>query len=64
MCLQKFKRIREGCEDLEGDSRSGAQKPGTVSKVCELVVRDHQMTLELTGDHNFTFNQEMIHQIP
>jgi hypothetical protein len=49
-------------ENLEDDSRSVVQSPGSVAKVCELVVRDHQVTLILTEDQNM-FNQEMIHEI-
>jgi len=51
-----------GFEDLEDDSRSVVQNPVSVAKVCELVVRDHQVTLRLTEDQNITFSQ-MIHQI-
>jgi len=52
-----------GFEDLEDDSRSVVQNPVSAAKVCELVVRDHQVTLRLIEDQNITFSQEMIHQI-
>jgi len=52
-----------GFEDLEDGSRSVVQNPISVTKVCELVVRDHQVTLRLIEDQNIAFNQEMIHQI-
>jgi hypothetical protein len=52
-----------GFEDLEDDSKGVVQNPVSVTKVCELVVRDHQVTLRLIEDQNITFNQEMIHQI-
>ena len=52
-----------GFEDLEDDSRSLVQNRVSVTKVCQLVVRDHQVTLRLIEDKNITFNQEMIHQI-
>jgi hypothetical protein len=62
--LQKPKKSLKilGFEDLEDDSRSVVQNPVSVTKVCELVVRDHQVTLRLIGEQNITFNQ-MIHQI-
>lgn len=62
--LQKPKTFFKmlGFEDLEDDSRSVVQNPVSVAKVCELVVRDHQVTLRLTEDQNITFSQ-MIHQI-
>jgi len=63
--LQKPKRSLKklGFEDLEDDSRGVAQNPVSVTKVCGVVVRDHQVTLRLIEDQNSTFNQEMIHQI-
>jgi hypothetical protein len=36
-----------GFEDLEDDSRSVVQNPVSFTKVCELVVTDHQVTLRL-----------------
>jgi hypothetical protein len=45
--LQKPKKSLKmlGFEDLEDDSMSVVQNPISVAKVCELVVRDHQVTL-------------------
>jgi hypothetical protein len=51
-----------GFEDLEDDTISVVQNPVSVAKVCELVVRDHHVTLRLIEDQNIMFNQ-MIHLI-
>jgi len=63
--LQKPKKSLKmlGFEDLEDDSMSVVQNPISVAKICELVVRDHQVILRLTEDQNITFNQVVIHSI-
>ena len=61
-----YERFIGGHEDLEDDPRCGhlsfSQNEKVVAKVCELVTRDHCMSLKLLEDW-LHINWETVHQI-
>jgi hypothetical protein len=64
--FKRFKRLREECEDLDDNPRSGwplaAQNQATTARVHAIVTRDHQMTLK-SMEGQLLVNQDKISHI-